>query len=204
MSKRKHKDKYHKLPHGCDKKTLLHTDGRKYKRSRRADENDEHDWYVEHRKHPGLWRQLACFANDNDKDYFLALDLESAWVKKFESKSNSDSKSASADEQPQTDVHYSKFGLDKQGREKFETVKLKDGKRLYFSANLKEAKDKKSKLHWLRYFMRGQDSLFGFDEETTSRFIKRMLVGLSQKLLLKASEYARDLYDERNRKAKRP
>jgi hypothetical protein len=202
----KPKPKYGKLPHDCKKETLVYTyreiGTRNYKRSRHTwDEyHQQHDWYQESRKRPGRWRKLDRFSENGDEtDYHLALDLEAAWRKMKETSSDS----AEPEEGSKTDERYSKFGLDKQGREKFETVKLKQGNKLYFSFNLKEQKTPKDGLHWLRFFIHGQQPRYCFDEKTTLRFVKRVLVGLSQRLLLKAIEYGKEVYDER-RKTKRP
>jgi hypothetical protein len=118
-------------------------------------------------------------------------------------RSDSAAEGPKASEEPKSEVHYSKSGLDKQGKEKFETVKLKKGNKLYFSYNLMEDKKAKSGLHWARFFIVGKSPRYALTEDTTWRFVKRTLTGLSQKLLLKASRFARELYDERQKPVKK-
>jgi hypothetical protein len=204
----KHKNKYadgkyHSgRPHGCEKRTLLY-DGRQYTRSRHAiNEYDDYAWFVRSKKQTDHWRKLNRLSGDGDgRDYFLVLKLAEAW-EKAHTHSDSDSASAPAEE-PQSDTRYSRFGLDRQGREKFTTVKLKQGNTLFFSYTLKEGKKNKSGLHWLSFYIAGKSLRYALPEDTTWRFVKRSLTGLSQKLLLKASVFARELYDERQKAGKK-
>ncbi len=158
-----------------------------------------------------VWREL-----DEKKDRNLIHQLDQLREKHVqntvlaeEARTFADSESADpaeepkASEKPKSEVHYSKSGLDKQGKEKFETVKLKKGNKLYFSYNLMEDKKAKSGLHWLRFFIVGKSPRYALTEDTTRRFVKRALMGLSQKLLLEASVFARELYEQRQKAGKK-
>ena len=158
-----------------------------------------------------VWRELEA-----EKDHSLIYQLKKLRQKHMqntvlaeEARTFADSESADpaeepkASEKPKSDVHYSKSGLDKQGKEKFETVKLKKGNKLYFSYNLMEDKKAKSGLHWARFFIVGKSPRYALTEDTTWRFVKRTLMGLSQKLLLKAYRYAKELYDAQEKAGKK-
>jgi hypothetical protein len=192
--------KYHNgRPHGCEKWTLVY-EGRKYLRSRRAfGEWDDRLWYVESGKHTDKWRELSYDADLNHgEDYFLMLKLKEAWQK-----AHRHGQPDTPDEETESDARYSKFGLDRQGREKFETVKLKRGNKLFFSYTLKEGKRNRDGVHWLSFYIAGKSLRYALPEDTTWAFIKRSLKGLSQSLLLKASVFARELYDERKKAGKK-
>jgi hypothetical protein len=187
--------KYHRLPHGsrgCKSKTLDYK-GRSYKRSRSEDEYGNADWwFVQDKKQPNKWRRLNPHDHEVRRDYWVILELAEKWGKNIDVRSDS---AEPIGPKIKSGHRYSKNGLDKQGRELFQTVKLKDGKRFFFSYNLKKGQRGKTNLHWLRFFIHGLHLRYAFEEETTLRFVKRTLMGLSPELLRKAIDFGKELRD---------